>query len=232
MNRNNSIQIINQTTKDMLVNRLKRDELTVQLMEKRLKLYNLNILANAEHIRISDVKIAMYKAMNEACELYKKNRRNNVAIELEHKKMTEMKLAIVKKLVVLDNENLNRNFDLKREVEIGKLTDDMNYNAPQNWEENKDRLTAERTRLLDEIKKAEEKVSEFEATGNSHMKKLNEYMSKSAELEDEITMITEKLLVINDKISDDPEHHPVTFIRVSETDGNNPDDVLRNLSQE
>lgn len=232
MSRNNSLQIINQTTKDMLVNRLKRDELTVQLMEKRLKLYNLNILANAEHIRISDVKISMYKAMNETCELYKKNRKNNVAIELEHKKMTEMKLAIVKKLVVLDNENLNHNFDLKREVEIGKLTDDMNYNEPPEWEENKERLTKERIKLLDEIKKAEEKVSEFEAAGELHMEKLNGYLAKASVLEDETVVLTEKLLVINDKISDDPEHHPVTFMRIAETDGNNPDDVLRNLSQE
>jgi hypothetical protein len=231
-NRGNVMQIINQKTKDMLKTRLKRDELTRQLLEKRMKLYDLNILIDAEHIKISDLKIKMYERMNDACRLYKKNRKNNVAIELEHKKMTEMKLNIIRQLIPLDNENLTKTFDLSREVKIGKLTDDMNYNSPDKWEENKDRLMTERTQLANEIKTVEAEISAFEPAGNIIMKKIAEYTERQDVLDNEIVQLTETILPLNDLIPEEPEHHPVTFMKVTETDGNNPEDVLKNLTQE
>lgn len=228
----NVMQIINQKTKDMLVNRLKRDELMRVLFEKRMKVCDLSILIEAEHIKMSDLKISMYDKMNEVCRLYKRNRKNNVAIEIEHKKMAEMKLGFIKQLIVLDNDNLTENFDLNREVKIGQLADQMNYKAPDKWDENKERYEAERTRLYNEIKLGEAEVSAFESKGQALMKKLAEYSNRKNQLENEIVEITEKCLPLNDLIGDEPEHHPVTFMRVAETDGQNPEDVLKNLSQE
>ena len=230
--RGNVMQIINQKTKDMLVNRLKRDELMKLLFEKRMKVCDLSILIEAEHIKMSDLKIAMYEKMNEACRLYKKNRKNNVGIEIEHKKMAEMKLGIIKQLIPLDNDNLTKTFDLNREVKIGKLSDDMNYVTPDKWDENKERYEVERSRLLAEIKRSEDEVCAFESKGQAGMKKLNEYLTRKNALENEIVEITEKCLPLNDLIAEEPEHHPVTFMRVAETDGQDPSDVLKNLSQE
>ena len=229
-NRGNVMQIINQKTKDMLVNRLKRDEMTKTLFEKRLKLYDLNILIEAEHIKMSDLKIAMYDKMNEVCRLYKKNRKNNVKIELEHKKITEMKLEIVKQLIPLDNDNLTKVFDINREVKIGRLSDDMNYNTPDSWDENRERYETERKKIMNEIHVGERTVAAFEPAGQECMKKLTELIARKNKLEAEIVELTEKILPLNDLISDEPEHHPITFMKVAETDGTNPEDILRNLS--
>ncbi len=232
INRPAAMQILNQKSKDTLVNRLKRDELMKQLFEKRMKICDLTILIDAEHIKISNLKIAMYEKFNDVNRLYIKARKNSVAIELEHKKMAEMKLNIIKQLIPLDNENLTRNFDLNREVKIGKLTDDMNYNTPSSWDENKERLTAERDRLQNEIKKGEVEVTAFESQGKMIMQKIAEYTAKKNQLENEAVEITEKALPLNDLISDEPEYHPVTFVRVAETDASNPEDVLKNMTQE
>lgn len=231
-NRNNAVQIINQATKDMLHNRLKRDELMKQLFEKRIKICDLTILIEAERIKINDLKINMYEQMNIVCQLYKKARKNNILIEIEHKKMAEMKLNIIKQLIPLDTENLTKNFDLNREVKIGKLTDDMNFNSPTGWDENKDRYTTEHVRLQNEIKTNEDEVDAFELRGMTVMNKITEYTSRKTQLENEVAEIMERALPLNNLISDEPEHHPVAFMRVAETDATNPTDVLKNLSQE
>lgn len=230
--RKNSMQIINQATKDMLGNRLKRDELMRHLFERRIKLCDLSIIIEAEHIKIEELKISLHEKMKTSSELHKKAYKNNIRIEMDHKKMAEMKLDIIKQLIPLDNENLTRNFDLDREVKIGKLTDDMNFNTPDKWDENKEKYMNERTRLQSEIKKTDMDIMSLETLGKEGISKIAEYTSRKNKMENEILELTERILPLNDLIPDEPEHHPATFIRVAETDPTNPEDVFKNISQE
>jgi hypothetical protein len=226
-----TLQIINQATKDMLKTRLKRDELTKRIFDHRLNLYKTNILVENVHVKMADLKTKMYKDMIQVCALYKKNRANNIAIEEEHRRITEMKIKTVTDLIKLDNENLTRNFDFKREIKIGELTNTMNYDFPDNWEENRERLTAERVNIERQIKDAETKVSSYESEGavlTNLVVKLNERKSL---LEIEIADLTEKVLPLNDAIVDDVERHPVTMVSVAATDFQNPEDVLRNFPE-
>jgi hypothetical protein len=218
-----TLQIINQETRNMLKRRLERDELTKRIFSLRMTLYKINMAIEKEHILMSDLKISMYKSMVQLCELYKKNRRNNIMIELEHNKITEMKSHIITELIALDNQNLYNNFDFARELKISDLTNSMNYDYPPNWEENKDKLTNERDHIEIQIKEAETHVSSFEVEGAKHMRNITQFIEKRNKINNEIIELTDKVLPLNDTISDDMEKHQVTLVRVNEVDFKNPE---------
>ena len=216
MNSAQTIQIINEKTKNILKNRLKRDELTKRLLELRLDLYRSNILIEAEYTKMADLKIRMYNRMIQVCESYKKNRRNNILIELEHRKMTEMKLNIVSQLLVHDNGNLTSNFDFKREIEIDRLTNSMNYDSPPMWDENRDKYLELKAEIETEIKFGEDAVSSFDTQGQIHVRNLNQMFDKKRKIENEIESLTEQILPLNDTIEEEPEHHPITLIKIAD----------------
>lgn len=218
-----TLQIINQETRNMLKRRLERDELTKRIFNLRLILYKINMAIEKEHIQMSDLKISMHKHMIQLCELYKKNRRNNIIIELEHNKITEMKSHIITELIALDNQNIYNNFDFARELKISELTNSINYDYPSNWEENKTRLSAERERIESQIKEAEKFVSSFEVEGSKHMRNIAQFIEKRNKIDNEIIDLTDKVLPLNDNISDDTEIHDVTLVNINQVDFENPE---------
>ena len=82
-------------------------------------------------------------------------------------------------------------------------------------------------KLHDEIKSLEDQIHKLDADVN--INKIKEYTTRQKLLEDEVVILAEKIMPLNDQISEEPEHHPVTFMKVVETDFTNPDDVLKNL---
>jgi chromosome segregation ATPase len=102
----------------------------------------------------------------------------------------------------------------------------MNYNTPDSWDESRERYETERKKNMNEIQVGERTVAEFEPAGQECVKKLTELIARKNKLEAEIVELTEKILPLNDLISDEPEHHPVTFMKVAETDGTNPEEHL------
>ena len=215
-----TLQIIGQRTKDMLVTRLKRDELTKKMYELRIELYKTNTSIELEYLNMSDLKIRMYSFMVKLYDLYKKNRNNNIIIESEHRKVTEMKMKTVGEIIALDKKNLI-NFDMAHEVKIGSLTDVMNYDYPANWDENKDCLSGERARLEVQIKELETLIAGFEPEGQEHVLKINQLVAKQSSLNAQIESLTTEILGLNDLIADDMERHPITLVNISQTDFSN-----------
>lgn len=214
------IQIVNQRTKNILKNRLKRDQLVKKMFETRMELYRTNIFIETEHVKMSDLKIKMYNRMNQLYESYKNKRRNNILIELEQRKMTEMKLGFINKLIKLDDENLSSNFEFNREIEINNLSNSMNYESPPKWEENKTKYEALKNEIDKEIELGEKEVESFKYQGEIHMQTLSKLINKKKTLEIEIQELNEYILPLNDSLHDGDEKHPITLVKIAKTDSN------------
>jgi hypothetical protein len=210
------LQIINQSTKDLLKIRTQRDKLTKNLFELRQSLYRLNILIEADHIRIADIKVRMHKDTADVFELHKKRRSNQINIELEHKKMTAFKMEIIDKLIDLDNQNLSGNFDFRRELEINKLSNNMNYDAPSDWEINKEKYSSLRDKYDKEIEIAEAKVKSYEVDGLKYTNNIIKMLQQKNIIENDIEKLTEDILALNDQIPDKNESHPITIVKVAD----------------
>jgi hypothetical protein len=209
------MQVLNQKTVDILKIRLERDAVSKKLYETQMLLYRTSILAETEYIKISNIKIESTTFVNKAYELEKKYCRNNLLIEIEHRKITEMKLNVINKLIVLDTKNLEL-FDMCNEMEINALTDSFNYATPDNWEESKVKLLAEKTAIDNEIKMNTAAMDLLKDKLKVHMAAVVKLHEDKKKLETIVNATSHELLALNEKILDDVERQEMMYVRLGE----------------
>lgn len=213
MNQGPFLQVLNENTKKILSSRLIRDELIKKMLETRLELYRTNILIENERYKID---ILRQKAYTQLYESYQKNRRNNIQIELEHRKITEMKLGFITQIIQLDKDNQNL-FNAERETKISTLTDNMNYETPDSWDENKAKFQTQQNTILAEIREREnELIGLIESPTHESKTYLIELLNKQVKLNSEVESLVERILPLNDTIADEIEEHEVTNVKVSD----------------
>jgi hypothetical protein len=212
---NGRIQILNPQAVKTLKHRLKRDKLLKDLYDERLKLYRFNILMDSEYIKSSNIKIAMNNEISEVYELYKRKRSTNVKMLLEHKKITEMKLDLINKIVTLDEDSLTQEYKFERENKISELTDRLNETYPDGWTENKEIISNRLDAIAKEIVEHEKKVETLRAEADTIATTIRNYEKKCTEINESIVQKTNEILKLNNFILDAPEEQVVYLVKPS-----------------